>query len=173
LPDQFQFLGLGVTDWLAILTLGVLVFQSVLLLYQTRIVKAQTKIQQDQTDIQKTQLELSEKVKLSAQPYFDAKANRLKVNFKDEGKGSADATNVQYILKEKASSTLLLGVAKLQALASGSTAEIDVTSHDIQTLLGKYETLLLSWQGTRADGKPFDGSLPEVQLSQLATISRI
>ena len=161
------------TDWLAILTLSVLAVQTAILYYQSKIGKGQSEIQQQQTAIQATQLELSEKVRLSAQPYFDVPADRLKVNFKNEAKGSAEATNVQYILKERGSDTLLLGVAKLQGLGPGSTAEIEVTSHDSQTLLAKYEKLLLSWQGTRADGKGFDGSLPEVHLSQITRADRI
>jgi hypothetical protein len=153
------------TDLLAILTFIVLVAQSFILYRQTQIGRTQSKIQE-------MQLEVTETVTLSAQAYFDAKADRLKVNFKNEGKGSAGSTNVQYILKEKGSETLLLGVAKLQALGPGSTAEIDVTSHDIQMLLRKYEKLMLSWQGTRADGKSFNGSLAELQLGQLTTVNR-
>jgi hypothetical protein len=153
------------TDLLAIFTLLVLVVQTIILYRQTRIEKTQS-------NIQEMQVELSETVTLSAQPYFDQKPDRLKVNFKNEGKGSANSTNVQYALKEKGSENHFVGMTSLQALGPSSTAEIEITSYDIQTLLRKYEKLLLSWQGTQTDGKSFNGSLAGVQLGQLTTINR-
>jgi hypothetical protein len=152
-------------DLLAIFTLLVLVVQTIILYRQTMIEKVQSKIQE-------TELELSETVTLSGQPYFDQRPDRLKVNFKNEGKGSADSTKVWYALKKKGSENYLIGLATLQALGPGSTAEIEITSDGIQMLLGKYEKLLLSWQGTRTDGKSFNGSLGEVQLGQLTTVNR-
>lgn len=156
---------MNATDWLALLTVVVLVAQTIILYRQTQIGRRQS-------EIQKTQLELSETVSLSAEPYFDAKANRLKVNFKNEGKGTAQSTDVRYILTEKDADVTLIAVSQLRPLGPGSKQEIDITPKEIQTLLSKYHKLILSWQGIRADGKKFTGSLPDVVLSQIETINR-
>ncbi len=155
-------------DWLAISTVGVLVAQTYILYRQNRI-------QQVQSEIQASQLQLSENVSLSAQPYFDAKANRLKVNFKNEGKGTAQLVVVRFYLdmKQEISPYSSFGdVWKLQSLGPGSTAEMEITMFDIQELLTSYVTLTISWQGTRADGKNFNGSLAEIKLWQLKTIGK-
>jgi hypothetical protein len=127
-----------------------------------------------QSEIQENQLELSENVILSAQAYFDGKTNRLKVNFKNEGKGTARSTNVQYRLRTKQTNSSFEDTFTLQSLGPGSTAEKEIIpAKDVATLLDTFDLLSISWQGTRADSREFTGSLATIKLSQIETIGRI
>lgn len=153
----------AVFSFVALVVLGV----------QTWILHRQSKIQRTQSDIQERQLRLSEAVSLSGEPFFHMQKNRLIVNFKNEGKGTAESTTVRYFLKEKSSRKSVSGSISLQPLGSQSKADIEVTSEDVQILLREYETLLLTWQGKCADGHEFSGGYrEEVKLSELKMVAR-
>jgi hypothetical protein len=78
---------------------------------------------------------------MSAEPFFDERSDRLKVNFKNEGKGSASLIDVQAFLKFKSGNQVLQHNLRLQSLGAGSTAEEKVLPQGVQAILSKFDTL--------------------------------
>ncbi len=144
-------------DIIALLSLYGSVLAAIVSALTIAVLILQTIILWRQNSIQATQLRLAEHVSLSAEPIVNGVTGRMRINFENEGKGTADLTNVNYTLTERGTNNSLTGSAQLQSLGSGRQADIPVPEI-AGSARSRYESILVSWNGTGIDHQPFNGS---------------